>query len=118
MCDADGKDRSNDFAINSRLNSSFHQGVNICAMPCPCVPVSLHSEGKESPSQAVLDAGPSGVPVGDPYILHLDPYKGTHHTGLEDCIKKYAPAYMLLSIDSYFGCFISFLEATTISEVG
>ena len=32
MCDADGKDRSNHFAINSRLNCSFHQGINTCVM--------------------------------------------------------------------------------------
>jgi hypothetical protein len=78
----------------------------------------MHSEGKESLSQAVLDAGPYGVPVGDPCILHLDPYEGTYHTGLKDCIKKYAPAYMLVSIDCYFVCLISFLETTTISQVG
>ena len=64
MCDPDGKDWSNHFAIDSRLNSPFHQGINICAIPCLCVPVSLLSEGKESLSQAVLDASLSGVPVG------------------------------------------------------
>jgi hypothetical protein len=81
------------------------------------VPVSLLSEGKESLSQVVLDAGPFGA-IGDPCILHLDSYEGTYHTGLEDCIKKYAPAYMLLSIDCYLVCLISFLETTTISQVG
>ena len=118
MCDADGKDRSNDYAINSRLNSSFHQGIKICAIPCFCVLVTLFSEGTESLSQVALDAGPSGVPIGDPCILHLDSYEGSYRTGLEDCIKKYAPAYMLMSIDFYFVCSISFLKTTTISQVG
>jgi len=114
MCDADGKDRSNHF---SRLNSSFHQRINICAIPCPCVPGSLLSEGKESLTQIVLDAGPSGVPVGDACILHLDSCEGTYSTGLEVCIRKFAPAYMLMSFDSFFVCSISFLETTTISQV-
>jgi hypothetical protein len=82
------------------------------------LPVSLLSKGKEWLSQVVLDAGPSGVPVGDPCILHLDSYEGTHHIGLEDCIKRFALAYMLMSIDFYFVCSISFLETTTISQVG
>ena len=118
MCNADGKDRSNDYAMNSRLNSSFHQGIKICAISCLSVPVTLLSEGKELLSQVVLDAGPSGVPVGDACILHLDSYEGSYRIGLEDCIKKYAPAYMLMSIDFYFVCLIFFLETTTISQVG
>ena len=45
MCNVDGKDRSNHLAINSDLKNYFHQGINIFAIPCPSVPVSLLSEG-------------------------------------------------------------------------
>ena len=84
----------------------------------PCVPVSLFFEGKESLTKVVLNAGPSGIPVGDACILHLDSCEGSYHTGVEDCIRKFAPAYMLISIDSFFVCLISFLETTTTSQVG